>query len=179
MISSVAPSLDAAKKIKTQTKNYPLEMLSLTRSKAVLNEKNWVRAFLYAAIWSLEDCPGYTSLLVQSYQHNEWSSVKTPTILSRSVYDQCSTHTRGDIRSRHETRAWIRVRKIKKIMQTVRKITHTRQCSRVIVVLKKILQTHWWPALRCMWELWRISHTYFFLPLPQFKCLIRWEFQNI
>lgn len=159
MISSVAPSLDAAKKNRDTDENYPLEMLSLTRSKAVLNEKNWVRAFLYAAIWSLEDCPGYTSLLVQFYQHKERLSVKMPTILSRSVYDQCSTHTRIDIRSRHETRSWIRVRKIEKIMQTVRKITHTRQCFRVIVVLMKIICKHIdGLLLRCMWELKNFSY---------------------
>lgn len=34
------------------------------------SEKMWVRAFLYAAIWSLEDGPGNTSLLVQSHQHS-------------------------------------------------------------------------------------------------------------
>lgn len=34
-------------------------------------KKMWVRAFLYAAIWSLENGPGNTSLLVQYHQHNK------------------------------------------------------------------------------------------------------------
>jgi hypothetical protein len=64
-------------------------MLSLTRSKAVLSEKMWVRSFLYAAIWSHEDCPGFNSLLVQYYQHKHRLHVKMPTIL----FTIMSTHT--------------------------------------------------------------------------------------
>lgn len=142
---SVAPSLDAAataavaKKIKTQTKNYPLEMLSLTRSKAVLSEKMWVRGFLYAAIWSLEDCPGYTSLLVQFYQYKHSLHVKMPTKFSRSSYDRCSTHTRIATRSWHETRAgnscaenW------KNYANCKERVTHTRLLSFFVV------SSLWW-----------------------------------
>lgn len=61
------------------------EMLSLTRSKAVLSEKMWVRAFLYAAIRSLENGPGFTSLLVEYHQYNDaicWAAVDPTRLFS-------------------------------------------------------------------------------------------------
>lgn len=72
------------------------EMLSLTRSKDVLSEKMWVRAFLYAAIWSLENGPGFTSLLVQYHQHID----EPPSILQDCFYSADSHAHPVDSRSR-------------------------------------------------------------------------------